>query len=534
MFLHLKLLGVAGMSGLALAQSSTIIPDPCRGASFYYSSAPYRETSDLRNFENSVFRIEAARKTGTGFLIDIKQGLVLTALHVITGTDGKVVPGIIASTPALATSLQLSVVTSSGDVALLRAADPSSLINSGVQPIDVALDFLQSNKYFTMGYPGGRKQLLVQTADGLYQTDNGLSYEVNQHTAEQGASGSPLIDEQGAAVAVLTDEGDRSDRGLYTRLVDVQQLFASLEPDANALSLDTIFHNAKRATADRQWELVQKLQWKAGNPSNVELIEWADRISGNPAAYKNDQRLLDCPVLRAIENRRISEAGPALSIARMSSPEARGDFYASLANQDFTRGRYTSALQRSQEAASLFAANHYDVKTGQALTVSGLSHLSLHDFGKAQNDLAEASRYPADPPQKARLQIYSCQAYAGEGKSADAIRCATQTLPTLAQFGDVDGQVIAHSTLGSIDRSLGDVNSAISQFTASRELLKGSGNVAALAEVQRNLDALRPSTSARLEDALHEESLFSWNFLVLGSVVLVGIFLFDKFKRKKP
>lgn len=503
----------------ALPQGLSTNGDACSGLTFYHARLG---KDDYTNFERAILRIQAGHETATGYLVDTKQGYVITAFHVVEAAYENPSIEITATNPeipSLKSPLKLSIVAEvadPGDVALLKIADTSTLITDGVQALEIGLDFLPSSQYVTMGYPKGTNLQEQPAAWEGPSRDSPGYYDVGQDV-EQGDSGSPIIDDQGVVVGTLVAK-PFANRALYTRLVDVQPLFDKLPADSRMQSMEQDALDSNLSTSERQSEMINDLKWVTGNPSNLELLEWANLMARRGAKFKPEQALLGCPILRAYEDRRLAEANPALLLSAFASPAAHAHFLLSAATQDLNLGRPVLAREKSQQAALIFQTMQDKNGEAWAFTSEGIANLDLHEFNDASKTLSQAAELPAAPGDKARLDVYLAQAYAGYGDNAAASQYINDALPKLKEYTDFDGQALAYNTLGKLDEAQGNYDVAINHLTQSRDLFRQSGNTVHEFEVRADL-----KQAYEVESAKSSQNFLArhWVFAIIIGLLIV-------------
>lgn len=527
----------------APAQQTDANEDPCRGVMFNH--ADLSEEYIYTNFGRAILRIEVISKTGTkyinatgtGYLIDTEQGYVITAFHVIEAAAGQDssfrITATIPEVPDLGSHSQrpnqdspakfdldiVEPVDSTHDVALLKITDTSALVRNGVPALEIALEPREGARYFTMGYPDGSPKLQKQRAEleGESRDSSGY-YDVKQDVTESD-SGSPLIDQEGAVVATLTNF-QNSIRALYRPLYDVQKLFDSVRIDSKVDLIDGELLNARVAMLTRQNELIKTLKWIIGNPSNLELYEWAHRMSANQAVYKSQQSLMACPILHAYYTRRLAGAYPAQSILAFARPIARAGFLLSAASHDLLLREPIHARDRAQQAAAIFRDQQDAEGEARALTYVGVASLHLHDFDAASKILWQATALQPAPPDRARIDVYLAQAYAGRGDASAASRYIDGALPKLRQYGDRDGEAIAYETLGRLAENNRDYVLAVRDFEKSGEAFQQSGNKAG--ETDARARAKRAQYIASGNSYQHFVTRHPVLGLIIAAVVVFG------------
>lgn len=330
--------------------------DPCLDETF--ERARLTREQIYQDFTGAIFRISVtsagtALATGTGYLIDSETGYTLTARHVLDRYFETSGASIEATSPYLpGKTLHLEVVQSpkSVDLVLLKALETN--LTSQITPLDIALHLPpRGSTYYTIGYPKGQTRPHAQEVEilGPYQGPNqseGL-LDAKQNVAE-GWSGSPLIGSNGAVLGTCLQDVYRNE-AIYQPLVDAQTVLDALPADRRVETLD----RELRYKSDIK-ELINKLQWRRGNPSNVLLYAWATKIATDPAAYNSLQNYFACPLIPAYYDRRLDEKATATFFKSMSLP-SQAETFVSIAARAAQQGQTDEAYDLSKNAAQVFA-----------------------------------------------------------------------------------------------------------------------------------------------------------------------------------
>jgi hypothetical protein len=269
-------------------------------------------------------------------LIDAINGYVVTAAHVIEKACGNAKVRIIGKSPKLSESEQLELGLNEGlidtpnDVAILQITNRSLLAKEHIEPLEIALHFRPSPEgHYTIGYPGGEVSPSPQTVQFTNVDEKTHLLKVSQHV-EQGSSGSPLIDSEGAVVATLTDD-KYMDTALYRPLVAVRHLLDGLSAGPGVSSLDELILTARNNSATPDYPtMIRKLQWTSGNPTNLELYEWMQHLRENSEVYEASEGFLNC-IYTAYSDREMIDAIPEKVASR--APALHGQLLVERADQ---------------------------------------------------------------------------------------------------------------------------------------------------------------------------------------------------------
>jgi trypsin-like peptidase len=329
-------------SNCSFAQQAANDPRPCDGKNFQRARISPDAPSSI-DFQGAVFHLtlqldSAPRpiEEGTGYLIDAMNGYVVTAAHVIEKACGNAKVRIIGKSPKLSESEQLELGLNEGlidtpnDVAILQITNRSLLAKEHIEPLEIALHFRPSPEgHYTIGYPGGEVSPSPQTVQFTNVDEKTHLLKVSQHV-EQGSSGSPLIDSEGAVVATLTDD-KYMDTALYRPLVAVRHLLDGLSAGPGVSSLDELILTARNNSATPDYPtMIRKLQWTSGNPTNLELYEWMQHLRENSEVYEASEGFLNC-IYTAYSDREMIDAIPEKVASR--APALHGQLLVERADQ---------------------------------------------------------------------------------------------------------------------------------------------------------------------------------------------------------
>jgi tetratricopeptide (TPR) repeat protein len=405
---------------------------------------------------------------GTGYLIDAERGYVLTADHVVGGAAGSpksTIDGESIGLPDKKLKLKIVARREDQDTALLQVTNRDLIREAKLRPFEIALHFLpEGTEYVTIGYPRGKDLPNRQTAEwqGIHEGDGRL--DVKQDV-DEGSSGSPLIDENGAVVATCVQEIGRGE-ALYTPLLDVEDLLQSISPDARSDWLDRTIRG-KAPLAQTQRLLIQKLKWISTNLMNLEFYAWAHQASTHKKDYESVRPYLECPVLEALSDRRLADSRSVQIIAGLSSANLGASLTLKSAKQDLLLGRTAQAEAKSQQASLAFQQLKDPQRQAEALAISAQANLWQKQFENASKDSQSAVQlYPSDPVNK----VYLAQAYAGLGKLDAASSTARDAAQHLSGTDNRGGEAFALKTWGEIEARQGN-------FTAASEHLKQSSKL---------------------------------------------------------
>ncbi len=154
--------------------------------------------SDLLQAEKSIWRIETFSGRATGFFIDSKH--FVTNLHVIANVQDSDIKHIRLSqkdNPSVFWVNKVLAVSVLYDLAILETEESSShYLSLRENPVET------SENLFISGYPFGSFKRIGNTGNIHHEDAHMFSYFID-HSSLEGASGSPILDNEGHVVGVL-------------------------------------------------------------------------------------------------------------------------------------------------------------------------------------------------------------------------------------------------------------------------------------------------------------------------------------------
>lgn len=498
---------------LSLVLASVAVPpakgeeprNPCAAETFYH--APMSREEIFAEYAASVFRLEV-RPTGdaterpivgTAYLIDANRGYVLTAYHVVSDADNKpksMIEGQSAALPGKKLLLKILDRREGPDIALLQITNRSLIQEAQLRPFEIALHFLpEGTQYATIGYPRGKETPNKQSAEwqGKHEGDNLLDIKQD---VDEGTSGSPLIDQNGVVVATCVKEIGINE-GLYSPLVDVDDMLANIPPDARSDNLDKKIRNQSARVETRQ-TLIQNLKWISTNIMNLEFYSWAGQAAKHRQDYEQFRTYFECPVIEALSDRRLGDSRSVQIMASIGSPNLQASLKLDSAMQNLLLGRTSTAKGDALEAQQSFRQLGDAHSQAVALTASAQADLWQRNFQEATQQLQKSIQLdPAD----ATTKIFLAQAYAGAGDLTSAANTVQDAVTSLAGSNDRGGEAFAYRTAGEIAARQGQYEVASKHLSRSKDLFQQAGlvNGAAsaqleLAEVNRHMDTAKPES----------------------------------------
>jgi tetratricopeptide (TPR) repeat protein len=490
----------------------------------------------IKELTGAVFRLQTSdSQSGTAYLIDGERGYLITAYHVVQGafkTPSSV--KITATSIALPDhALELETIKGLGlpqDVALLKVKDIGDLKNANIRPLDLATHFPPTTHYVTIGYPRGKNKPNSQSAEleGKYEGDETYKpdyyFEIKQDI-DDGSSGSPLIDQNGAVIATCVAKVHNYSGGLYTPTSYIEDLLRSIPPDSRVQGLNEEFGKSKAASSKSVRGLIERLKWRSGNPSNLELYEWANQLTGGP-----DQSwvksYISCPLLPAYGDRRLADTDAVLRLSSQASAAVRAKILTSAADQELLLGRYVSAKAKAEQAIVLYQKAGDRPGSFAAQTVVGRANLYLNNSEDAARVLTAVAN-SADVDQSARAKLYLAQAFTAGGDPYKASQMVQEVLPYWEHTGDKEGFAWSLQTLGEADLKKGDYQSAFVHASASRDecLTIGNGLCAAAAGYTLvNIEESRKRTKS--PSSFRAFKLIPpWITLTIAAIVVISLLI---------
>ena len=506
--------------------------NPCAAETFYHAKLDRQEI--FAEFTASVFRLEV-RPTGapsdeptvgTGYLIDAERGYVLTADHVVSGAAGSpksTIEGKSIGMPDKKLRLKIVGRREAQDTALLQVTNRDLIREAKLRSLEIALHFLpEGTQYVTIGYPRGKDLPNRQTAEwqGMHEDDERL--DVKQDV-DEGSSGSPLIDENGAVVATCVKEIGRGE-ALYTPLVDVEDLLQTIPPDAHSDWLDGTIRGKAPLDQTRRL-LIQKLKWISANLMNLEFYSWAYQASTHKKDYESVRPYLECPVLEALSDRRLEDSRSVQVIANLGSTNLTARFNLNSAKQDLLLGRTAQAEAKSQQASVAFQQLNDPQRQAEALAISAQANLWQKQFENASKDSQSALQlYPSDSVNK----VYLAQAYAGLGKLDVASSTAQDAVQQLNGTGNRGGEAFALKTWGEIEARQGNVSAASEHLKQSSKLFGEIGYNSGVVASERDLSEMKGGVVGSLVPATPLVPAVEW---LGGLAAFAGVSALTIYKR---
>lgn len=263
-------------------------------------------------------------QSGSGVIIDARQGILVTNNHVVEGggkftvdlTDGRLFDAVLVGTDKAT------------DLAVLRivADEPASLGLSQVETVDS--DTLRTGDLaFAVGYPLGLDQTLTMgVISGLGRSGLGDAVEDYIQTdaaVNSGNSGGPLLDSRGRLIGINTSilSGGSDPLGLGGRGGNDGIAFAV--PTRIMMFVVDQLREDGEVTRGRIGAVLGSLNAQRARDLGLRIVRGAvveDVVPGSPMEQAGLRRR---DVLTRIQNRAVANAGSVLATVGIAEPGAR-------------------------------------------------------------------------------------------------------------------------------------------------------------------------------------------------------------------
>lgn len=257
--------------------------------------------------ESSILSIKTRSENGTGFIIDLENGYVLTAAHVIRDNLLDTSSVITATSPLLPdVTFTMEIVETRfnprgevplHDVALLQCVShPWSKFKSYFSQLDIAFETINSGvPLHTCGLPGlgsdpshDKPVLDRKLADGTF---------LFKHAVEPGESGSPLMNQSGNVVGICIKE-ENVMQARYVLSLDFMDLFKNLPYGKLMDEIDQKFLSDS-LDAQTLCGMLEPNKLPAMRVRNYDLFLWSYKMIKNKKAYFEDRNVLFLTVFNA-------------------------------------------------------------------------------------------------------------------------------------------------------------------------------------------------------------------------------------------
>ncbi|WP_420387419.1 S1 family peptidase [Roseivirga sp.] len=269
-----------------------------------------------RNYGRAILGIRG-EESGTGFIIDLNQGYILTAAHVIRSESNS--SGMIkAFSEYFDGEIELEIIkdlggrpTSYNDIALLKVKSVEDLVkvNDFCTSLDISfnLPFHETNLW-SLSYTRDLEELHVK--DLLIRRGTSYSGQKNLYNVtsnpliDSGDSGAPVINENGFVIgitlSIISSNGYFVPLGYSSPLLNEIQMSERLVDFSESFLNNTLTDKELRAKLTRQRKPIYSF-------SNLELYLWALNVHHNKSKYKEFYNRVRCPISKAYQARRLDD-----------------------------------------------------------------------------------------------------------------------------------------------------------------------------------------------------------------------------------
>lgn len=443
---------------------------------------------DAFGLQGAVLRLEGADTagSGTGYLISATQGYVLTAQHVVMQPkEGGIIqatsplrPGVVFNAEVID---DLKKDGGSVDVALLKIIDPSKL--SGLRAVDISLKLPgPGDQLHTMGYPkfGALPNNTLQTAlvaNPAFSPSSG-TIQAGDVNAKPGASGSPLINEFGAAVGTVTQTlGVQEVDAWFIPMASVTPLLDEIKPSDEAIKIESMM---KSHSID-QSELKGMLE-NTNEVSNLDLYELVRLVKADKETSESSRELMRCPISYALDSRGMFDL--VIDMQYADAP-VKADANLHIAQRDMALGNPVLAITHSQQAIAGYRSfgDSKNIVKGQLILAK--AQYQSDTLPQAKETLAavlaNVQALPASDRGEAYLLAGEIDTKRGNLKSARTQ--FQQASDRFAEQGEFNQAALAKRLTASIDLRQGSTRAAEASTNDAIHFYKVSGNVQGQADL---------------------------------------------------
>lgn len=295
---------------LSLALLTTTFAQNCDPTLYSFSMGYIK-----MKFKRSVFRIESGQNNGTGFLIDLNNGFLLTANHVIDDTSD-----IRLSNPFInqGATIKAKFVKNlkHKDICLLRLENVNSLsaYKDYITEFDISLAGLSPDqRYFSISLPTKNYTYDVNVMESRLKSVVTSDYVEVYYNAQDGMSGSPLIDERGYVVAFTKAKNFDQVSGYCTTFTECLPI---LQPVAVRKDTRQYMQSLEKGPVDIQRLLyfIDADPWSK-TIRNIEIINMVASIKpGAKSKYDSCLNQYKSCITKMLANRGLIDLLPSISV----------------------------------------------------------------------------------------------------------------------------------------------------------------------------------------------------------------------------
>lgn len=382
-----------------------------------------------QEYAASIFTVSGV---GTAYLIDSKNGYLVTASHVLDDVAKAKKPSQVwvampDSPKHKSFAFKVSKRNVDLDVALLKIPDPVPLVIQQLRSLDIASVVPDvDTTLFAMGYPiyGPQAEVFLRSGNARFNsvTPGGM-LEVEQ-LAEGGNSGGPLLDSSGYVIATCEQETEQNKIGRYLPMVQTLSLFEDMPVSDRMLEIERALSGK---TID-DGELKRVLAHSSTSPTNLELYLWVKRVAASPDLMALIRPRLKCPIIPALSERGMLDA-LYLFFPLAQTPE-QAYMSAILGDREYRLGHDSTALEYAKSAVALASPEQTETRLN-ALLLQGKSEERMNLVVEAKKSYSEGVRLASD-----RVADASIEADARRSRVNLWARTVTAEANVTAKMGD--------------------------------------------------------------------------------------------------
>ena len=352
MIVVVSLFGLLSPLLVAVSNAQQFDPISCGQFDFHQYSNPIDAMTALKP---AMLRLEVDGVSGTGFLIDVTRGYVLTAGHVITNAkpnaNGGQSPSEIIGAFSFAQQKKLKLTyvddDTGNDVAIIKLESPAAA--KGLSPFELTVNSPPEDTRVALGGFQIGDNFVVLTSGETSITDvKARNFQVRTNTFG-GDSGSPVVDQRGLVVGIVTNKREGGMLAVASPTLAFWKMLLKLPP--STLSTDLA---RKILEGNISEDFVD--QFRARTPihiTNLNILELMKALkdTGQSNLNASARNLIACPVHIAATQRELTF--PATELINRMLPQ----WASVLAGRAFiVSGVIQSRLEEKSVAVAQFAS----------------------------------------------------------------------------------------------------------------------------------------------------------------------------------
>lgn len=343
---HLYNYKIAIIFFVFLSAQPAVAQNVCGPFSFPRIPADSFDSLFFTQYRDAFLQINLEDSQGTGFIIDSGRGYVLTARHVVrlaVSDKTKAIYAFSQRFPEEKLTLRLRDNTDPElDIAVLQLAPPDKLSAAPSLQINLAPPARGSTVHYA-GFPF-KKRTLVPGRANIFEMDDKLKLTVRGATV-QGDSGSPVLDEHGLVMGMVTDQ-QTEQLGEFVSSLALEPLLMKLDPSLLADSLlKTVLSSTPRN------ELMVKFFPNASKDSwtNLDLLGLIKLINKKVNLTQTQKENVLCPVYYSAIDRGLRDQ------TRYITHQLPLYVQADVARNNFVTAKMYSGIRKLDKAMELLA-----------------------------------------------------------------------------------------------------------------------------------------------------------------------------------